>query len=75
MRVVSRQLADMVIAAFKVDQLTGVYQIKLRPDGKGVRWFAVDGDKTEELDVDPDTSMWMRLRLLLLSFLVPESQL
>jgi putative cardiolipin synthase len=74
-RVVCPQLADMVLAAFRVDKLAGVYQIKLRPDGGGVRWVAVDGYKTEELDVDPDTSLWQRIRLMLLSFLVPESQL
>jgi hypothetical protein len=65
----------MVLAAFKVDSLAGVYQVKLRPNGVGVRWIAVDGDTTEELDIDPDTSLWMRMRLMMLSWFVPESQL
>ena len=74
-RVVSPKLAEMVLAAFKVDELTGVYQVKLRDNGVGVRWIAVDGDTTEELDVDPDTSLWQRLRLMMLSWFVPEGQL
>jgi putative cardiolipin synthase len=74
-RVVSPQLAEMVLAAFKVDELAGVYQVKLRPHGPGVRWVAVDRGRTEELDVDPDTSLWQRLRLMLLALFVPESQL
>jgi putative cardiolipin synthase len=74
-RVVSPKLAEMVMTALKVDTLAGVYQVKLRPSGLGVRWIAVDADSPEELDVDPDTSGWLRLRLMLLSFFVPESQL
>ncbi len=74
-RIVSPRLADMVLAAFKVDAMAGVYQVKLRPDAGGVRWVAVDNDAPEELEINPDTSRWQRLRLLLLSLLVPESQL
>ncbi|MES2992837.1 MAG: phospholipase D family protein [Pseudomonadota bacterium] len=74
-RIDNPKLADMVLAAFKVDTLAGVYQVKLRPHGQGVRWVAIDADSPEELDVDPDTSLWLRLRLMLLSLLVPESQL
>jgi phosphatidylserine/phosphatidylglycerophosphate/cardiolipin synthase-like enzyme len=74
-RVVSPQLAEMVLEGFKVDQLEGVYQVKLRPHGSGVRWIAVDGDKTEEVDVDPETSLWQRLRLMLMSWFIPENQL
>jgi phosphatidylserine/phosphatidylglycerophosphate/cardiolipin synthase-like enzyme len=74
-RIVSPQLAEMVLAGLKVDSFAGVYQVKLRPGGHGVRWVAVDGDTPEELDVDPDTSFWMRMRLLVLSLFVPESQL
>ena len=74
-RIESPKLAEMVLAAFKVDALAGVYQVKLRPNGVGVRWIAVDADNPEELDVDPDTSLWQRVRLMLLSFFIPESQL
>ncbi|MEP7298669.1 MAG: phospholipase D family protein [Burkholderiales bacterium] len=74
-RVVSPQLAEMVLAGFKVAEMTGVYQVKLQPDGRGVRWVAADGDTTEEVDVEPDTTFWQRARLMLLGLFVPESQL
>lgn len=73
-RIDSVRLAEQVLAAFKVDSMTGVYQVKLRSNGD-IRWVAVDGDSPEEFDVDPDTSLWQRLRLMVLSYFVPESQL
>jgi len=75
-RVSSGRLADMILReGYRVDTLAGVYQVKLRPDGRGVRWVAVNGDRTEELDVDPDTTLGQRLRLMFLGWFVPESQL
>ena len=74
-RIDSAPLAEMVLAALKFDSLVGVYQVKLQPRGTGLRWVAVDADSPEELDVDPDTSVWQRVRLMLLSLFVPESQL
>ena len=73
--ITSPRLAEIVLGAFKVDAMAGVYQVKLRPDDAGVQWFAVDADKPEQLDIDPDTSLWQRIRLTILSLLVPESQL
>ena len=74
-RIDSPELVEMVRAALKFDSPEGAYQVKLRPNDLGVRWVAVDADSPEELDVDPDTSLWQRVRLMLLSFFVPESQL
>jgi cardiolipin synthase C len=74
-RIESPRLAEMILGGFKVDTMAGVYQVRLRPAGGGVRWVAVDGDTTEESDVDPDTSLSQRVRLMLLSLFVPESQL
>ena len=74
-RIDSPELVEMVRAALKFDSPEGAYQVKLRPNDLGVRWVAVDADSPEELDVDPDTSLWQRVRLMLLSLFVPESQL
>jgi cardiolipin synthase C len=76
-RVISPRLAEMVLTGFKVDELAGVYQVKLRPDGRGVRWVAAggNGQDGEDLDVDPDTSLLLRLRLMLMSWFIPENQL
>lgn len=73
-RIASPRLAETVLTALRVDSLGGVYQVKLAPGGAGVRWVAVDAGSPEELDFDPDTSLWQRLRLMMLSFFVPESQ-
>ncbi len=75
MMVHNPDLAAMILSAYKVDEMTGVYRVQLRHDGKGVRWTAVDADTQEELDIDPDTSVLQRLRLMLLSWFIPESQL
>jgi hypothetical protein len=71
----SRELAEMVLSAFRVDSMTGVYEVKLKPDGSGVRWVATDGNSSDEVDIDPDTNVWQRLRLMLMYLLVPEGQL
>ena len=72
----SPQLASMIQDGFKIEELLGAYQVRLDPNGRGVRWTAVDaGAENEELEVDPDTTLWQRLRLLLISVFVPESQL
>ena len=74
-RVESPALAKMILGAYRVDSMAGVYQVKLRPDGQGVRWTAVNDGATQEIDVDPETSVWQRLRLLMLALFVPESEL
>lgn len=74
-RIDSAKFADMVITAFKLGSLTGVYQVKLGPDGHGLHWVATDGDSPDDRDGEPDTSLLQRTRLLLLSWFVPESQL
>jgi len=74
-RVESPELAALVFGGFKVAELAGVYRVQLKPDGSGVLWTTADGDASEELEVDPDTSLWQRLRVMLLSLFVPDSQL
>ncbi len=74
-RVESPELAALVFGGFKVAELAGVYRVQLKPDGSSVLWTTADGDASEELEVDPDTSLWQRLRVMLLSLFVPDSQL
>ena len=71
----SPELAALVLGGFKVAELTGVYRVQLKPDGSGVRWTTADSDASGDLEVDPDTRLWQRLRVMLLSLFVPESQL
>ena len=72
----SPQLAEMILAAFRVDELAGVYRVRLGSDGVGVRWNAVNaGASDDEMDTDPDTSVWQRLKSSVMSWFVPEEQL
>ena len=72
----SAPLADMVMGAFRVDELAAVYRVRLGTAGSGVHWTAVNaGASDDELDTDPDTSTWQRMKSFLLSWLVPEEQL
>ncbi len=74
-RVESPMLAKMIIGAYRVDEMVGVYQVKLGSDGQSVRWTAVADGSTEEIDVEPDISLLQRLRLIVLGLFVPEKQL
>lgn len=72
----SAPLADMVMRAFRVDELAAVYRVRLGTAGPGVHWTAVNaGEDDDELDTDPDTSAWQRFKSFMLSWLVPEEQL
>ena len=72
----SPQLAEMVMGAFRVDELAAVYRVRLGSDGMGTRWTAVNaGASDDELDTDPDSSVWQRLKSFLMSWLVSEEQL
>jgi putative cardiolipin synthase len=54
----------------------GVYQLKLAPDNKALRWIALHGDKgSEALEGEPEIDRWLRLKLFLMSVFVPEDWL
>ena len=54
----------------------GSYQVRLKPDGHSLQWVALLGEgRSETLDSDPEFNPWERLRLWLISLLVPESLL
>jgi phosphatidylserine/phosphatidylglycerophosphate/cardiolipin synthase-like enzyme len=72
----SEELAKMVLDALNLDQLPGTFRLSLDADGESVRWRPTAGsDSTTEYAHDPYTTWWQRLRLLLMSRLVPEDLL
>jgi phosphatidylserine/phosphatidylglycerophosphate/cardiolipin synthase-like enzyme len=74
-RIESATLADMTFRALRIDEATGVYRVKLMPDGS-LGWSVLDADRNEViLSEEPDASWWHRLRVRLLSLLVPEDEL
>lgn len=55
--------------------LDGAYRLELARDGESIRWVHGDGNNSVVLDSEPETSLWLRLEVKLLSGLVPASEL
>lgn len=71
----SPELAAMIITAYKVDSLEGVYQVSLAGDGTNLQWTALNDDTPDVLDEPPEASLWQRLQIFILSTVVPEALL
>jgi putative cardiolipin synthase len=71
----SPELVQALLAMYQVDTYVGVYEVRLRSDGLGIEWVGHDADREELLDVEPEASWLHRLRLFLMSLLVPEDLL
>ena len=75
----SPELAREILTWFNSKEradVRGSYQVRLKPDGHSLEWVAMLGDgRSETLDEDPEFNFWERLRLWLISQLVPESLL
>jgi phosphatidylserine/phosphatidylglycerophosphate/cardiolipin synthase-like enzyme len=71
----SPQLARMILDAYHVDAFTGVYEVRLRDDGRGVQWIGHDEEGEEVLVEAPEMGAWQRLKLWLMSWFVPEDLL
>ena len=70
----SPQLAGMMLGLISVSVSPGFYEVRLRPDG-GLRWVARDGVNEEQLDDEPESSLFDRFGLYMKSLFVPEDQL
>lgn len=73
--VYSPQLARMILDAYHVDAFAGVYEVRLRDDGRGVQWIGHDEGGEEVLGEAPEMGAWQRLKLWLMSLFVPEDLL
>jgi phosphatidylserine/phosphatidylglycerophosphate/cardiolipin synthase-like enzyme len=75
----SPELARQILAWFNSAEradVKGSYQVLLKPDGKSLQWVALlGGGRSEVLDEEPEFDPWLRMRLWLLSLVVPESWL
>ena len=68
----SPQVARELIRVIDIDRLQSSYLVRLGKAG-GLEWVAMDDDSEKVLTIEPDTSVWTRLKLWLLSPFVPES--
>lgn len=72
----SPELCARIVSAYRVDTGVGVYEVLLEPDGRSIAWVGKDEDgNLERLDAAPETTWFQRLRLFLVSLLIPEDWL
>jgi cardiolipin synthase C len=72
----SPTLAQQVLKLVDAISGQGAYQVRLAPNGKDVQWFATTGAGSKEpLHEEPETDVWLRGMLEILSILVPEDLL
>jgi phosphatidylserine/phosphatidylglycerophosphate/cardiolipin synthase-like enzyme len=75
----SAELAGQLSGLFDLDRAAGLVEVQLAPDGSGLQRLAHGRTEAGAADAEdaapPDTSPWQRLRLFLLSHLVPEDLL
>jgi putative cardiolipin synthase len=55
--------------------LDGVYRLELTPDRDGIRWVEGSGPDQVVLDSEPETSWWLRFKVMIFSGIVPPSEL
>ena len=72
----SPALARQVFDAFRIDEVYGVYQVRLKPDGENLQWVQIsDGRPQASSDDEPEVGVLQRWKLLLLSLFVAEDWL
>jgi putative cardiolipin synthase len=79
LRIDSPELAQQILRWFNSTDradVTGSYQVRLKPDGRSLEWVALLGGGRSETHADePEFDAWLRFRLWLMSLFVPESLL
>jgi putative cardiolipin synthase len=71
----SPELAKEVLRVIHISKLESAYRVRLASDGYSLEWLTMDGEKEIVLSIEPETSVFQRLKHFLLSPFVPENQL
>ena len=72
----SPALARQVFEAFRIDEMYGVYRVRLKPDGESLEWVQIGGGRPlASRDDEPEVGVLQRWKLLLLSLFVAEDWL
>ncbi|MBC7940685.1 MAG: phospholipase D family protein, partial [Chitinophagaceae bacterium] len=58
-----------------IDFRGSAYRLRLTADGHGIEWVASEGAAERVEAVEPESSLWIRFKLWLLSPLIPERHL
>ena len=73
--ITSPELARELVRVIDIDRLQNAYRVRRSADGQRLEWVSLDEGKEMVLTDEPDSSFWLRLKLRLLSPMVPESLL
>lgn len=68
-------LTQQVLEEIRVARSVGTYEVRLRPDGQSMEWVSRDEDQEQILTSEPRPGWLERLRLWLLTLLVPDDLL
>ena len=71
----SPALAREMIRIIDIDRLQSAYRLRLTADGLSCEWLGYEGDKEVVLTEEPDSTLWLRVKSMLLRPFVPESLL
>jgi putative cardiolipin synthase len=66
------ELARELIRVIDIDRLQSAYRVRLARNGSGLEWLTIEDDEEVVLHDEPESSAWVRLKLWLLTHLVPE---
>ena len=73
--IASPELASEVLRVIDSDRLQSAYRVQRRADGQGLEWVVTEDGKEMVLTEEPDSTFWLRLKLRILSPLIPEALL
>ena len=71
----SPQLAREMLRIIDIDRLQSAYRLRKTANGACCEWLGYDDDAEMLLTEEPDSSLWQRIKLILLRPFVPESLL
>jgi len=71
----NREIAQQLLKLIDVIKSQGAYQVRLAANGKDLEWVTTGAQGQQELVDEPETDIWSRMMLEILSVLTPESLL
>ena len=71
----SPALVRLVLGQFQPTDGHSTYEVRLAADGQGLHWVALDAQGVEQFSLEPAPPWWQRLKLWLLSRLIPDDLL
>jgi putative cardiolipin synthase len=71
----SPALAKELLRVINISKLESAYRLRLDPKTSRLEWLTLEDDKEVILEVEPESSLWLRVHNMLLGWLVPEQLL